>query len=355
MKYPSQLLKYASHIVFWVTTCLFFIQYSFLRPGYCSDGRYKEILCVLIIAIVVYLNKFLLFPKIYLKGRHLLFWCINTLLILTLGFSELQIIESNIFKIHGNNISAEEYSRYLIDVFVVISLRDAAFLAFFYIVRVNLKMKLLLLLRQKLLAVENKQVIITYAEKEILVNIADIVYISSKRNITTVHLTNGKEYNQYNSLAYMEEILPKHLYVRINRSNIIMCRHVCKFDENNVTMRINDNSEQKSIPIQRAKKNEKYQLLKKYVIETIKIDGEIKNVIKDKKWRNGKDDFGEMNEDAKQVLETIRKNPSIFASEIKRNLSYFSERNIDRHLRLLKNLGLIEFRGSRRTGGYYPK
>jgi len=355
MKYPLQLLKYASHIVFWAATSLIFMQYSFLRPGYCNDGRYKEVLCVLIIAIVVYLNKFLLFPKIYLRGRYLLFWCINTLLILTLGFTELQIIEPNIFKIHGKNISPEEYSRYIMDVFVLISLRDAAFLAFFYIIRVNIKMKQLLMLRQKLLAVENKQVIITYAEKEILVNIIDIVYISSKRNITTVHLKNGKKYCQYNSLAHMEEILPKHLYVRINRSNIIMCRYVCNFDENNVTMRINNNSEQIKFPIQQTNKNEKYQLLKKYVSEIIKTDGEIIDEKKGKKWRNEKDDFGEMNEDAKQVLETILKNPSIFASEIKRNLSHFSERNIDRNLKQLKNLGLIEFRGSRRTGGYYPK
>ena len=356
MKLPFQILRCAAHIIFWVSIGLIFTQYSFLRPGcYCSAERYKEVLCVLMIAMVVYLNRYLFFPKLFLERKQLLFWCINLFLILFIGFSELQIVESNIFKVHGNKISSKEYSQYLIFVFILVSLRDAAFLAFFFIVWINQNMKKLLLQRQQLLAIENKQIIVNSNEKEILVYIKEIVYISSARNVTSIHLCNGKIINQYHSLTYMEEVLPKHLYLRVNRSNIVMYRYVCQFDEMNVTMRVSDSFGQITIPLQQTKNNEKYYLLKRYAyLENKNRDGEMKNVKKVGKWRNEKDNFGKINENAKQVLALIKKNPSIFASEIKRKLSHFSERNIDRHLKHLKNLGLNEFRGSRKTGGYYP-
>jgi len=50
----------------------------------------------------------------------------------------------------------------------------------------------------------------------------------------------------------------------------------------------------------------------------------------------------------------VAETPSIFASEIKKKLPHFSERNIDRYLKQLKSLGLIEYKGSPKKGGYYP-
>jgi len=84
------------------------------------------------------------------------------------------------------------------------------------------------------------------------------------------------------------------------------------------------------------------------------MNGEIKKVKKEKIRRNKKDDSVEINEISKQILETIRQQPSIFASEIKKKLNHFSERNIDRYLKKLKNLGLVVYKGARKNGGYYP-
>jgi len=355
MKLHLKDYKFVFHIIFWITICIIFTQYSFIRPGVCVTGRYIEVLCAILIAVAVYVNKFLLFPKLYLKGEHIRFWSINLLLTLCVGFIEFSLVKSGITRNAERTLPPEIINEYLTSIFILVTLRDAAFLAFFFIVWINQNMKKLLLQRQQLLAIENKQIIVNSNEKEILVYIKEIVYISSARNVTSIHLCNGKIINQYHSLTYMEEVLPKHLYLRVNRSNIVMYRYVCQFDEMNVTMRVSDSFGQITIPLQQTKNNEKYYLLKRYAyLENKNRDGEMKNVKKVGKWRNEKDNFGKINENAKQVLALIKKNPSIFASEIKRKLSHFSERNIDRHLKHLKNLGLNEFRGSRKTGGYYP-
>jgi hypothetical protein len=305
--------------------------------------------------MVVYLNKFILFSKIYLRGKYLRFWFINTFLILLLGFTELQIVKSDIFQIYGHQISAKEYLKYLVYVFILVSLRDAAFFAFFYIISVNQSMKSLLMQRQQLLATKNEQIIVnTSAHDETIVNVKDIVYISCERNITTVHLINGKAHKQYQSLAYMESILPEQLWLRINRSNIIMYKFVYEYNENDVTIIINYHLKKITIPFQQTQRIEQLNKLKKYVSSDIKkINREIEKGRKDKNWQNKKDEIGEINEKVKQVLETIRENPNIFASEIKKKLSHFSERNIDRHLKQLKNLGLIEYKCSLKKGEYY--
>jgi hypothetical protein len=215
-------------------------------------------------------------------------------------------------------------------------------------------MKQLLMQRQQLLATENKQIIVMSAQKEIIVNVKDIVYISSERNITTVHLINGDKYKQYQSLAYMEEALPDNLWVRINRSNIAMYAYVCEYNEKEVTIIINKHSKKITIPFQQTKQIEIFEILKKNVLrDSKKINGEIEKGRKNNKNENIKDDFGEINEFTKQILDTIQENPSIFVLEIKKKLPHISDRSIDRYLRQLKDFGLIEYKGSLKNGGYY--
>ncbi|NQV17228.1 MAG: HTH domain-containing protein [Armatimonadetes bacterium] len=55
-----------------------------------------------------------------------------------------------------------------------------------------------------------------------------------------------------------------------------------------------------------------------------------------------------------QVFELIETNPNIKVKDIRRQLK-FSTRTIERHLKILKEKGLIEFKGSPKLGGYFFK
>ncbi len=60
-----------------------------------------------------------------------------------------------------------------------------------------------------------------------------------------------------------------------------------------------------------------------------------------------------LNEELKQLLEVIKKNPGIQAKDIPLYLANRSLKTIERQLKILKEKSLIERRGSRKTGGYY--
>jgi hypothetical protein len=354
MKQKNTYIKIALHIFFWIIVGTIFTRYSYIRPG-CGTALYKEILCVVMIAMVVYLNRFILFPKLYIKGNYLWFWIFNISLLLVIGFLEILLVKSNIYKAVGNAISGKEYLGYLINVYFLVTLRYAAIFSFFYIRMVNEKVKFLSMQQQKLLALENKQIFLNLTSgKEILLTIDDITYISVDGNYSVIHLINKQKYKQVVSLSQLEEILPEYLCLRINRNTIIMYNYVCEYNANSVTVRVNDIGGKKIFTFYQNKNEIIFDKLKKYVTSEIKkMNCEPKKDENYIKLRTKNDVICELNEISNQILELIQTKPNIFASEIKAKLAPTSERTIDNYLRQLKDLGLIEYKGASKTGGYY--
>ncbi|MCL2311079.1 MAG: LytTR family transcriptional regulator [Firmicutes bacterium] len=361
MKFLNNFKSIASHVFFWMATSYVFTNYSFLRPG-CHISLYIEILCVAMIVAIVYFNKFLLFPKLYLKGEYSVYWSINIFLLLGIGFIELQLIKSAIIQLHESYLTPKELSNYLVYVFILVSLRYAAFFAFFYIISINKYTKHLFIQQQKLIAVENKQIVISStAGKEILVPIKSITYITVEGKYSIVHLVNEQEYKQIKPLRDFDNILPEHLFLHINRNTIVLYDYVCEYDATHVEIIVNNNGNTKKFSFYKHNKEKIVNELKKYVTDdTLHRNCEIKRNRSGKKsnnnnalLRNKRNEICEINENVAQVLETIRTKPNIFASEIKSKLPHISERTIDNYLKQLKNLGLIEYKGSLKKGGYF--
>ena len=63
---------------------------------------------------------------------------------------------------------------------------------------------------------------------------------------------------------------------------------------------------------------------------------------------------GQLNESQRETLEYIRVNEGCNTTAIAKGLGK-PFRTIDKHINILLQLGLIERRGSKRTGGYYIK
>ena len=79
---------------------------------------------------------------------------------------------------------------------------------------------------------------------------------------------------------------------------------------------------------------------------------EIQELVKKDEGVNGELN-GELNPSQKATLKFIMEHEGCTASEISRKTSIpFS--TIDKHIRVLLKVGVIERRGSKKTGGYYP-
>ena len=72
-----------------------------------------------------------------------------------------------------------------------------------------------------------------------------------------------------------------------------------------------------------------------------------------KLWLNGQLN-GQLNESQRETFEYIRVNEGCNTTAIAKGLGK-PFRTIDKHINILLQLGLIERRGSKRTGGYYVK
>ena len=62
---------------------------------------------------------------------------------------------------------------------------------------------------------------------------------------------------------------------------------------------------------------------------------------------------GQLNESQKETMEFIKNHYGLNTTKIAEALNK-PFRTIDKHIRVLLKVGLIERRGSKKTGGYYP-
>ena len=118
------------HISFWTITSLFFMNFSLLRP-LCTSNMRVEIICVLMIASVCYINQLVLYPR-YFKKKQVKYWSSSLFLIILISISEILFFENmsdiSFFFAYEKNIVFFTF-------LIIISLRNAGFLLFSLLLR----------------------------------------------------------------------------------------------------------------------------------------------------------------------------------------------------------------------------
>ena len=113
------------HLLFWAIVLLFFMNFSILRP-YCSSTAEIEILYVLMIALICYLNQFVLYPR-YFKKKQVKYWGSLLLLISLISIIEiLPFLENTDHYFFFSN----KKSTIFITFFITISLRNTGIILF---------------------------------------------------------------------------------------------------------------------------------------------------------------------------------------------------------------------------------
>ena len=120
----------------------FFTRNALLRPYAGSAG--KEILAGLLLLATLYANYFLLYPKLYHKCSHALYWTTLLLITLAAAFGDMAIAYPNIAKCNAELFQIVGKSEYLSSCFVFIVARNFAFNLFPFLLRERLYMQELL-------------------------------------------------------------------------------------------------------------------------------------------------------------------------------------------------------------------
>ncbi len=347
-------------VIFWLIIFHFFMNHSILRP-FCIHHAYKELIVVGIIIIAVYFNYFILIPKLFLKGEVILFFSLAILSIVLTAVVELCIVQSDIRHCFSG-MTPSEYNSYLISLLILITFRNSGFFILFFLFRIYRHIEEVLLQNQRTFADKMKQIgISTSANKEVLVALKDITYLECERNKTTFYLINGRSYSQYSSLIDMEEIIPKNLYVRVNRSTILMYKYVVSFTDSMVNIKVDKEGELKSFKISNTNKENVLRFInlhfekKNSATKSKKTKKKVVQKAKQENFGVKRDKTFGVTKKTAPILEEIVRNPGQNATALAVHFPNITKRTIENYIRELRDLDLIVYEGSPRKGGYYPK
>ena len=263
------------------------------------------------------------------------------------------------------NNSPQEY--YVIMV-ILLFLRDTCFVFFFFLINLlestydeNKDVNILLQNTNELLVAR------TDDKNKTLVTVrsADIAYCQQNENYAYMYLINGTKVYRNCSLKNLYELLTPSKAVRISRKTLVPYRHIESYDNRSVYVIVSDKDLPIGLEITDSYRQQALQLLKKHCSFDKNIETETHPVIttvsaaqKSSNAQQTRDtvqacdsDKNEDKQTASMVLSFISEHPDCKGSDIAEHL-HVSLSTVNRILAQLKAEGLVEYVGSKKTGGY---
>ena len=349
MKQQKTIVTILLNILFCAALLWFFSRNAFLRPFLGSAG--KEALSGVMLLATLYANYYILYPKLY-RGHMSLYWLLVVIACFVTGGVELAI--GYPFIVKCNALAIQEYgsfyffSKRLLFVFS----RNLAFNLFAYVLRERKQL-------QQSLETESK---VVYQFARMLdvcddknncqhIPVDNILYCKKNGNETEIHTVDGMKYTRYCTIKYLGQHFGNKEFIRISSSVIVSFQHITSCDGKAVTL--------KSMPFTRTPLIFKLDTKRAPQIATA-IDEYLRGNIEEKEDVQPESEEGKgkkepsvpPKEKLDAVLHYIQEHPGCRSPELISHTA-FSQTTLDRCLFELKKSGLIEFTGSKKSGGYY--
>lgn len=338
----QQILYITAHILFWAGVCMCFCIFSFLRPMALYD--WKEIVSVLFIAGMVYLNYFVLIPEFLLKRKRVFFWGCVIVLLIGIVAAEMLLVDADMRErmvwLQG------DYTLYYSTAPFLLFFRDASFFLLFLMLK---------LYRVKAIVLENTERTFTNAVNKLtviapdhqiqLVDFKDIAYFLYDNDEIVLTLKNGQELQRNGSLSELENLISPDLRIRANRHSLVMLDSVVRYTPSALYVEVG--GKEKSIPYYLTKQEDVLESLKKWNCDLYSSE-----------------DFGEssiqkeekpLSEDMRRILDYLVENPGSGVEQVAKRL-HFSSRTAYRLMAELRHRQLIDYKEDKtREKGYIVK
>ena len=321
------------HLLFLLVMLYFFGFNCHLRPIAYPDG-YKEYLSGVIAVSVIYLNYYLLFPKFYTQRKYNLYWCLSVLSVVISGAAEMVMVAPNLLNMYSKSGYTDLATHFLLEESLLVTLRNGGLVLFAY--ALNTILWLQRESEEKDFSLRKKFNFLEVRDKEhkTLIRIRQICYCIQERNVTSIHLTDGSTYLRYNSMNDLEELLGREEFLRISRNVIVQKKRILQFNGINVEMEGNDDGESISLEVGISYMEMVEEYMEQLISERFWSEAEI---------RNPKIEL---------VYQYIKKHPNCKIEKIC-NGCHLAEGTLKRYLTVLKHNKRVEYRGSKKLGGYY--
>ncbi len=224
MKKSGNFWRILLHLLFWASFFYIFIVCNFFRP-YPFYHPYKEWVLGFLIMAACYATYFWTVPRFYLNGYTKKFFLVSLAGCLLLTAFEMGFLWNDIMPFAKQRPDLR--SIYMLQMFVMILLRDGCLVGLFFILKTDQYYAAELhKINTKHIAESSLLTIAVQNNNTVQVPLKDIVYIRHQKNYSYYYLTDGRNLCQYISLSKIEENIPADTFVRINKNTLLNIQHI---------------------------------------------------------------------------------------------------------------------------------
>lgn len=359
-------------IIFFVLFFGYYVRNSFLRVR--CDIRVEYILAiVLILAMVV--NYWLLYPMFYKKYSFWVYALVSVIEAFLVTMLEYILTINVELSLVAQRMSDLDIIRIKLVFFFNIMTRNICLLGFVGLTANNFRQKFRLLEKDRLMLKKENRVIARKNHEDYIIDASTICYVRQQQNETTIFTDDGQQYKRRGSMIFFEETMPPASCVRISKSTIVFCSHIQSFTDKEVTIQMKESDKNVTLPFGRYIASSAYTAIQQIMQPCQQIDNS-QQTVKTDTAPSVSPDTTDSNETTPTVSDNDHQQPSQPAKKRKRNQKYsmvfnfitkhagcnikdivdvttIPKSTVSRILTELKKEGLIEYVGSKKTGGYH--
>ena len=348
MKYQNTIATILLNILFCATLLWFFSRNAFLRPYLGSTA--KEFFSGLLLLATLYANYYIFYPKLY-QGHTFIYWFSIVIASLIAGCVELALGYPFISKCHAVIIAEVGSSYYFSKHIMLIVSRNIAFNLFPYMLRERKHLQQSLETEIRMVYQYARMIDVCDDKNNCQhISIDDIYYCMKNGNETDIYTVNDIKYTRYCTIKYMIQFFENKEFIRISPSVIVPFQYISSRNGETVIMKKMPNME----------KPPTFKLdTQKYPQTASEIDNYLhaNQGNTDIEQQDSEEEKSKVTlsvppkEKLDAVLNYIQEHPGCRSREIISHTSY-KKTTMERCLSYLKRKGLIEYSGSKKTGGY---
>ena len=335
----KSLFHYAAHLGGCGLFLYLFANNALLRPA-CESAN-AEVLTGLSLLALVYMNAFIFHPLLYRKNQTLLYILLTILSVFVSLASEWLLTYPQLLASMSAELGDHEARSFLMWTLPFVLLRDVGLVSFTFLVcefYANRKYgetvrKLFLDEKNMLLANDGKG-------NPVLVPIGNIRFYIQERNYGKIFCGEDKTLFYYGSLKQFQLQDDEAQFVRVSRNTLVATAHILSYENGSLIL---------------EDEKEPFTVSATFMDEVRrKVSDKIPNIVTCTSISGNKQSQKDkhLEKKRKSILHNIAKEPGISTVKLS-DKTGFSLSTVNRILAQLKMKNLVEYKGSKKKGGYY--
>ena len=351
MKHLNTIVIILLNILFCFGLLWFFTRNAFLRPY--AGTTLKEAVAGLLLLGSLYANYFLLYPKLHQKHSHNFYWLSVFFIALATGTIELAIAYQNISLCNAEIIQEFGFFSFFSKRLLFIVGRNFAFNLFPFLLGERQHFQQSWEKEVRIVYQNVRKLDVTDRDNNIqLVPIEEIFYCQQQRNFTNLFMVNDMKYTRLGSMKHLQQLVGEEEFIRLTTTVLVPFRYIKSCTGDTVVME--KMAWEKEPTTFKLEPKTQEEVAKKVVEGILKY----RAIVSGKKISKKQDP---PKSKRKPVIPPKEKTHAVF-SYIQKHFNCNSgdivtETNmplstVERCIAVLKKQNLIEYSGSRKTGGY---